>query len=108
LKARPGASLRPEEAVDLPLGQECAVPPARLGPVDKPGQPPQPARHTHSLLDGTLETLFAERHIEARFTKRIGERAERVPVEGLGRHRLATRTEVAVGRHAAELVAELA
>ena len=82
--------------------------PPCLGPVHEPWQPPQPAGDADSLLDCALEALFAERHVEARFAKGVGERAERLPVEGLRRHGLAPRTEVTVGGDAAEFFAERA
>src|SRR5438105_3729984 len=108
LERRPGAAPCIEHPVDLPLREEAVVGLARLGPVGELRQPPQAQRQLGALLDRALEPFLPHRHVEAGLAQRARERAERVPVQRLGRHLPAALVEVARARDAAELLAELA
>src|SRR5436309_90244 len=85
LERRPGTAARVEHAVDLPLREERVVQLARLGPVGELREPPELPGERDALLDCPLQPLLPHRHVEARLTERVRERAERVPVERLGR-----------------------
>ena len=71
LERRPRAAARVEHPVDLPLGQERVVAPARLGPVGELRQPPEPSRERRALLDRALEPLLPHRDVEARLAQRV-------------------------------------
>src|SRR6185312_17106966 len=94
--------------VDLPFGQERLVLLPRRCPVRELREPLQPPCEPNSLLDGTVEPFLAERHVEAGFAQRLGQRAERVPVERLRRHRAAAGVEVLRGWDAAEVLPQVA
>src|SRR5207244_3148176 len=88
-----------EEAVDLPLGQHRlrgAL--AGLDPVGELRQAADPARQGGALRDRSLEALLPHRDVEAGLGERTRERAERVPVERLRRHRAPPLLEELLGR----------
>src|SRR5262249_23438459 len=106
LEGRPGAAPRVEHAVDLPLGQHPGPVPARGRPVREPRQPAELEGELRPLLDGPREVLRSDGGGEAGLAQGGGERAERVPVERLGRDPPPAVVEVACGRRAAELRSE--
>src|SRR5205807_2465067 len=108
LEGRPRAAACVEHAVDLPLGHERVVLAARVRPVGELGQPFELARELDPLLDRALQAFLADRDVETGLAQRFGQRAERVPVEGLRRHRAAARVQVLRRRDAPELLPELA
>ena len=108
LEGRPRAASRIEHPVHLPLGQEAVVLPARGRPVGELRQVLELPRERDSLLDSPLEPLLPDRDVEARFAQRLGEGTEGVPVERLRRHRPSSRVEILCGRHAAEVLPQLA
>src|SRR6266542_2964708 len=107
LERRPGAALRIEHPVHLPLGEEGVVALPRLRPVRELGQALQPARELGALLDGALDALLPHGDVEHGLAQRVRERAERVPVQRLGRDGPLPGVEVTGSRRPAELFAEL-
>src|SRR5207245_5554785 len=103
LEGRPGAALRVEHPVDLPLGEQALVLPARLRPVGELRQAAELPGEPDALLERPLQPLLSHGDVEAGLTERRRERAERVPVERFRRHRAPARVEVLRGRYAAEL-----
>ena len=107
LERRPGRR-DVEHPVDLPLAEQAVVLLPCALPVVHLRQASEPERQLGALLDGALEPLLPDRHVEARLAQRVRERAERVPDQRLRRHRPAPLVEVAGGRRPAELLAQLA
>src|SRR5688500_7685421 len=81
---------------------------ARLGPVGELRQALDLPSQPHALLDRALQPLLADRDVVARLAESGGQRAERVPVEGLRRQAASALLEVAGGRRPSELDAEVA
>src|SRR6266498_2415110 len=108
LERRPRAASRIEHPVHLPLGQEAVILPTRGRPVGELRQALELARERDSLLDRPLEPLLADRDVEAGLAQRLGERTEGVPVQRLRGHRPASGVEILCGRHAAEVLPQLA
>jgi len=77
-------------------------------PVRERRQAAEPERNVHALVDRPLQPLLPHRHVEARLAERVLERAEHVPVEGLGGHRSAVLVQILRRRGPSELVAQLA
>jgi len=100
--------VRLEHPVDLPLAHQVRVLAAGPLPVRELREPSELERDVDALLDRPLEPLLPHRHVEARLSERVLERAEHVPVERLRRHRVAVLVEVLRGRRPSELVPQLA
>src|SRR5262249_14353235 len=105
LEGRPGPAARLEHAVHLPLGQETGIAPPSLRPVCKPGQTAEPTGHLDALLDGQLESFFADRDFESGPSKRLRQRSEGVPVKRLRRYEAAVIVDVLRRRYATEPLA---
>src|SRR4029450_6392136 len=76
-------------------------------PVRELRQPAQLLRELHRLLERALEALLPHRHVEPGLAQRVRERAEGVPVEGLRGQSAPSLVDIACGRYAAQLLAEL-
>src|SRR5947207_2981792 len=107
----PGNANAPEKENGVSLAAIPPPPPratrpssSRVFPVSGVG----PQGELRALLHLALQTLLAVRHVEAGLAERVRQRAERVPVERLRRHRALARVDVLRRRRPAELLAQLA